>query len=100
MGVTFKGGTSGNREDAIPSVPSSGSAQPVLDTSGSQKSPGVVWQSESFKNKHREQALPDFMPSSGGIPEGSTDVEDPTATQGGWGPGVQTSKSTYSGPNT
>ncbi len=100
MGVTFRGGTSGNREDALPPVPSSGTAQPVLDTSTSGATPSTVnFQAENFNNKSNiEQATPDFLPTGGTVPDSGTDIEDPTATTGGWGPGVQTSKSDYSGP--
>ena len=83
MGDIMRGGTSGCRHDYLAPVPSSGSSQPVLDTSGSQTQPGVYTKADDFSKKHREQATPDFLPTSGSIPEGSTDVQDPKATTGG-----------------
>ena len=77
MGVVMKGGNSGCRHDYLAPVPSSGSSQPLLDTSGKEKQPGVYTQADDFTNKkNREQATPDFMPTSGGIPDGSTDVQE------------------------
>jgi len=55
----------------------------VLDTSGSATQPGVYTKANDFSKKHREQATPDFLPTSASIPEGSTDVQDPKATTGG-----------------
>lgn len=88
MGVVFKGGTSGNRQDAKPPVPGSGSSQPVLDTSTSGATPGTVnLNAEHFRpHRHGQQATPDFMPTGGRDATGS-DLADPTATQGG-NPGV------------
>jgi len=103
MGVTFKGGTSGCREDYAAPTPKSGESQPVLDTSTSAGTPdSVTFKAEEYKQAHAEHATPDFLPTGGTIStptaDGSmsypstTDVVDPTATQGGWGPGVRTSK--------
>lgn len=67
MTVVFKGGTSGNREDASPQVPTSGAPQPVLDTTTRVPVPSTVhFQATNFDTKvNREQATPDFMPTGG-----------------------------------
>lgn len=77
MSVRMTGGSSGNREDALPNVPTSGSPQPVLDTSGYAKQPGVRMTGGSTGNREAN-ALPD-VPTSGTVPESSTDVCDPGA---------------------
>jgi hypothetical protein len=75
MGVTFTGGPSGNRESASPPVPSSGNAQPVLRTETSGAVPSTVhFQAQEFRRDHYQQATPDFMPTGGTIPEGSSDI--------------------------
>ena len=99
MPVNFSGGPSGMRQDYKAPTPSSGAAQPVLDTSTSGGTGDVYFQSENFEHKHPVIHATPTLPTGGTIPN-STDIEDPTATEGGWGPGVQTSKSTYSGPGT
>lgn len=78
MGVVFKGGTSGNRADALPPVPSSGSPQPVLDTATSGPVASTVnLSAETFRpHRHGQHATPDFMPTGGTIPEGSSDVAE------------------------
>lgn len=80
MTVVMKGGNSGNREDALAPVPDGGASQPVLDTStGSGKVTGAVhYQSHDFQNKvyMPTHATPDFLPTGGTIPEGSTDVQE------------------------
>lgn len=68
MGLVFKGGTSGNRQDALPSVPSSGTPQPVLDTSNNKDNPEVHLQSEHFRpHRHGQQATATFMPTGGAV---------------------------------
>jgi len=75
MVVVFKGGTSGNRQDALPPTPSSGNAQPVLRTETSGAVPSTIHlQAENFEQSHYQQATPDFMPTGGTIPEGSSDI--------------------------
>lgn len=77
MTVVMKGGTSGNREDALPDLPG-GPNQPVLDTSRSMNNAAVHYQAQEFINNtsRAEQATPDFLPTGGTIPEGSTDVQE------------------------
>jgi len=82
MGVVMKGGTSGCRHDYLAPVPSSGSSQPVLNTAGSETQPGVYTKADDYDKKHFEHGT-FTLPTSGGIPEGSTDVQDPRATTGG-----------------
>jgi hypothetical protein len=82
MGVVFKGGTSGNRADALPPVPSSGSSQPVLSTETSGAVPSTVHLDSDKHRPHASSATPDFMPTGGGTGSG-TDISDPTATTGG-----------------
>lgn len=77
MSVRMTGGNSGNRDDALPNVPSSGAPQPVLDTSGNATQPGVVMTGGSTGNRDAS-SLPD-VPTSGTVPEDSTDVCDPGA---------------------
>jgi hypothetical protein len=81
MTIVFKGGTSGNREDAIFPMPTSGSPQPLLKTQTSGPVPStVVFNSEHFDVKtHREQATPDFMPT-GGTTAGPNDAEGAYST--------------------
>lgn len=75
MGTVFKGGPSGNREDYLPPVPSSGQSQPVLNTAGNETQPGVYTKADDYDKSHFEhQTFP--LPTSGGIPEGSTDVQE------------------------
>ena len=78
MPINFDGATSGNREDAKPNVPTSGSPQPVLDTSNnSNPNPGVTFGSQPTGNREGAHTPP--VPTGGTIPEGSTDVCDPQA---------------------
>jgi hypothetical protein len=82
MTIVFKGGTSGNREDAIFPMPTSPSTpQPILRTQTSGPIPStVVFNAEHFDVKtHREQATPDFMPTGGGI-AGPNDAEGAYST--------------------
>jgi|SRR6185369_1384116 hypothetical protein len=77
MTIVFKGGTSGNREDAIFPMPTSpATPQPILRTQTSGLVPStVVFNAEHFDVKtHREQATPDFMPT-GGTHAGPNDAE-------------------------
>lgn len=68
MPVVMKGGTSGNRQDALPPVPSSGTPQPVLDTSNNKYDPAVYLQSDHFRpHRHGQQATATFMPTAGAI---------------------------------
>lgn len=75
MTVVMKGGASGNRQDGIASMPSGGS-QPVLDTSTSGKESSTVHLNSYKFRKHAQTATPDFMPTGGTIPEGSSDVHE------------------------
>lgn len=78
MPVIFKGGTSGNREDYTPPVPSSGTPQPVLNTATNGPYASTInLQSENFK-PHPQTRTADWMPTGGTIPESSCDVSDPT----------------------
>jgi hypothetical protein len=83
MGVVFKGGTSGNRENALPQVPNSGYSQPILDTDTSGAIPGTI--NFPYCRPTRagvQEQTADFMPT--GFEEaGGTDIEDNTATTGG-----------------
>ena len=76
MPVIFRGGTSGNREDGLPPVPSSGASQPVLDTATSGGVPSSIRLNSEGQRPHRhgQHATPDFMPTGGTIPEGSSDI--------------------------
>jgi len=83
MGVVFKGGPSGMRQDYLPPVPSSGAKQPVQDTSTSGPEPSTVhFQAKEFERRHYQTATPDFLPT-GGTEATGTDLADPTATMGG-----------------
>lgn len=84
MPVIFKGGTSGNREDALPPVPSKGSPQPVLDTAFHKRSGNIHFQAEHQEAHadHYQHQTPDFMPEGGNIPESSSDVGDQGAAVG------------------
>jgi hypothetical protein len=75
MPVVFKGGTSGNREDALPPVPSSGSAQPVLNTETSGPIASTVNLFAGNFRPHAQTRTPDFMPTGGTIPKGSSDIQ-------------------------
>lgn len=89
MGVVMKGGNSGCREDYLAPVPSSGSSQPVLDTSTKGAVPSTVnfsggpFPNEKAPNVAIENERASFMPTGGTIPEGSTDIQDPGASTGG-----------------
>ena len=84
MGVVFKGGTSGNRQDGIAPMPSSGTPQPVLDTATNSVNPAVHLQAENFRpHRHGQESVADFMPSCGTIPEGSSDVAEQGLPKGG-----------------
>ena len=72
MAVVFKGGTSGNREDALPPVPSSGSPQPVLMTETSGGMSGSIHAAGGASGGHGE-FIPS-LPTGGTIPDGSTDI--------------------------
>ena len=81
MPVIFKGGTSGNRENALPPVPNSGASQPVLRTEFSGREPAnVVLNTNHAKHtthttgERLEDWIPNDMPIGGKIPEGSSDV--------------------------
>ena len=68
MPVKFSGGTSGNREDASPPVPSSGFPQPIQYTETSGPIPSTVkFQAQQFTAHpdHIMFATPDFMPRVG-----------------------------------
>ena len=82
MTVIFKGGTSGNREDALPPVPDSGSPQPVLNTATSEKQAGVHTKADDWRRQHFQHQTP-AMPTGGAIPEGSTDVQGQGLPDGG-----------------
>lgn len=84
MGVVFKGGTSGNRQDYLAPTPSSGASQPIQKTETHGATPSTVhFQAHHFATKtHQEQATPDFMPT-GGTEARGTDLADPGATTGG-----------------
>lgn len=64
--------------DATPNVPEYGESQPVLDTAGNATQPGVVFPEKRGTHPF-DQGTPDFLPTSGSIPSGSTDVEDQDA---------------------
>ena len=81
MSVYFRS-SSGNREDATPQVPSSGTKQPLIDTATSGSVPSTVLLQKA-RHPHAETATPDFMPTGANFPESGTDIADPTATQGG-----------------
>jgi len=114
MPVRFTGGPSGMRDDYLPPVPDSGTPQPMLKTQkDTYPSNQVFLQAENPKGEKFENATPDFMPKSAGMPQAvpgsilpildSTDViqADIAGIKGNppaWGPGVKTSPSTYSGP--
>lgn len=75
----MKGGTSGNRFDAIVPMPA-GKPQPVLNTATNTPADNTHFVSMDKKGPHKaQQATPDFMPKGCTIPEGSTDVADPNA---------------------
>ncbi len=81
MAVKFSGGNSGSPgKDYSPPVPASGSEQPVLRTETS----GAVPASIHFQDKqgHAENATPDFMPTGGTIPEGSSDIAQQDINKG------------------
>ena len=90
MAVVFKGGTSGNREDASPPVPSSGYKQPIqyTQTYGGEDKGAVVLNSNHFDSPVRNEGgmlsreVPHDMPTGGTEAQG-TDLQDPTATVGG-----------------
>jgi len=74
MSVVMKGGNSGSRgKDYLPQVPSAGSPQPVLNTAGGSKPPGVYFQAENFERQHAQTATFE-VPLGGTIPEGSSDI--------------------------
>lgn len=83
MTVVFKGGTSGNRADALPPVPSSGYSQPVLDTDTSGAIPSSIQFPNARPQRHGQDRTADFMPTGCDVPESGTDICDPTATTGG-----------------
>ena len=77
MAVRFSGGNSGSRgKDFSPPVPSSGSAQPVLRTETSGAVPASIKLESEGQRQHRhgQDATPDFMPTGGTIPTGSSDI--------------------------
>lgn len=82
MSVVFTGGTSGNRENGLPQVPSSGIKQPLIDTATSGAVESTV-HLQKARHPHAETATPDFMPTGVNFPETGVDIADPTATQGG-----------------
>ena len=65
MTVVFKGGNSGNRQDASPPVPSKGYAQPIQHTETNAENPNAYFQAAHFEHDHINHATPDFMPSGG-----------------------------------
>lgn len=65
MAVVMKGGTSGNRQDALPPVPSSGQAQPVLNTAGNKPQPDVFYNTNHARPHRHGQHLSYDMPTSG-----------------------------------
>jgi hypothetical protein len=82
MPTVMKGGTNAERGvNYIASDPlaSKGAAQPVLTT---ETHGGTSAQFPKVKRPGFETSTPDFMPTGGTIPEGSTDVSDPGATGG------------------
>lgn len=83
MGVVFKGGTSGNRQDALPPVPNSGYAQPVLDTDTSGPIPSSILFPKARPHRGGQDATPDFMPTGCRPEDSGTDCYDPGATTGG-----------------
>lgn len=75
MPVIFKGGTSGDRNNYTSGTPSSGTPQPVVDTSHGNSTPSTVhFQAESFRPYEPQTATPDFMPSGGVFPDSGQDV--------------------------
>jgi len=75
MGVIMRGGTSGCRHDYLAQVPSSGASQPVLNTAGNETQPGVYTKADDYDKSHFEHGTY-TVPTSGGIPEGSSDVQE------------------------
>ena len=89
MAVVFKGGTSGNREDASPPVPSSGYKQPIqyTQTYGGEDKGSIVLNSNHHdlpnqsESERTTTAVPHDMPTGGTEAQG-TDLQDPGATTG------------------
>lgn len=82
MGVIFKGGTSGNRADAKPPVPDSGTSQPVVDTASSGGVPGTI-QMPGGTSGNRESSLP-TMPTGGSSPDLDLSTESPLSEKVTW----------------
>ena len=109
MPVVMKGGTSGCREDYLAPTPSSGQAQPLLDTSVHGEEPASIY----FKAKnphvhpdHYQAQTPDFMPVGGaqsnddttGPLSGSTDLRPQDIS--GMGPNTMDATNWAGAPNT
>lgn len=81
MTVNFKGGTSGSvGKDFLPSVPSSGTPQPILRTETHEAVPSTIHlQAENPKAHpdHYQSRTPDFMPTCG-----TTSTMNPDGTMG------------------
>lgn len=97
MSVIFKGGTSGNRKDALPPVPDSGEAQPVLNTANDQSGSVVVWGDYPARpQRHGQHLSAEFMPEGGSFPKTSEDVcQQDVEKQYGGIPGLGSSDDGY-----
>ena len=85
MGVIMKGGTSGNRQDSLAPVPSSGVSQPVLRSERHEPvSPSIHLQAENPKGhpNHFQSQTPDFMPTEGAVtvPNGDGTLSNPSTS--------------------
>jgi hypothetical protein len=79
MGVVMKGGTNAERgKNYISADPLAkfGLTQPVLNTETHGAIPNTVQFPPSKSTHPINAATPDFMPTGGAIPEGSTDVQE------------------------
>jgi hypothetical protein len=88
MGVVIKQATySGSRKDDDPHMPTSGKPQPVLDTSdNSGVGPGVNFVQATYSGIPGDPSMAPDVPTGGGIPLGSTDVQNPEAKPGDLNP--------------
>jgi hypothetical protein len=72
------GGTHGDPDGYIPTT---GKPQPVLDTSNNEGvGPGVRFVQATYSGIPGDPDLAPDVPTGGGIPTGSTDVQNPEAT--------------------
>jgi len=102
MGVNIKqatyAGPDGFGITGDPGVPTSGSPQPLLDTSNSDGvGPGVNFVQATYSGIPGDPDLSPDVPSGGSIPTGSTDVQNPEARVGDLNPGDILKGSTSNG---